>query len=85
MYEVRLTENTQKEAKKRLDNQLYERLLKRVQKLETNPKSYGKPLKFPLAGTWELYFEHRYRILYEIDEGNKIVWITGVKHKDQMS
>ncbi len=28
-------------------------------KLEIAPLSYGKPLRHPLAGTWEIYFEKR--------------------------
>ena len=84
-YEVRVTEDTEKDAKKKFDPPIYERFLKRAKKLEENPKMHGKPLRYPLAGTWEIYFENKFRILYEIDEINKKVWITGIKHKDEMS
>lgn len=84
-YEVIVAETAEKEAKKKFDPPVYERFLKRLKKLEESPKIYGKPLRFPLSGTWEIYFENKYRILYEIDDNNKKVSVTGVKHKDQMS
>jgi mRNA-degrading endonuclease RelE of RelBE toxin-antitoxin system len=53
-------------------------------KLE-NTRSYAKPLRVPLAGIWEIYFEKRWRILFEIDEIKKVIIIVGFKHKDEMS
>jgi mRNA-degrading endonuclease RelE of RelBE toxin-antitoxin system len=46
---------------------------------------YAKPLRVPLAGIWEIYFEKKWRILFEIDENEKVIIIVGFKHKDEMS
>jgi mRNA-degrading endonuclease RelE of RelBE toxin-antitoxin system len=62
---------------------IIERLNKKIQKLREDPR-VGKPLRKPLAGIWEVYFEHRFRLLYEIDEANKRVIIKGLRHKDEM-
>ncbi len=83
-YEVRITETVQKEIKKKLDAHLIDRLDTRIKKLEDNPKSFGKPLRGELAGKWEIYFERRYRIIYEIYENAYVVEIVGFKHKDEM-
>ena len=84
-YAIEITAKAQKVIDKRCDNHIKKRLFTKLLKLETNPKSYGKPLRTPLVGTWELYFEKRWRILFEIDENNKLITITGFKHKDEMA
>jgi len=56
-----------------------------LQKLQTAPEIHGKPLRGRLAGIWEIRFEKRYRILYEIDYQQKKVEILGFKHKDEIS
>ena len=84
-YSIEITETAQKEIRKKLEPHLIDRLDKRMKKLEEDPKSYGKPLRGNLSSTWEIYFEKRYRILYQIFEEERIVVITGVKHKDEMS
>ena len=61
---------------KKLDKELQRRLGKRLEKLKTAPDVYGKPLRWPLAGTWEIYFENKFRVLYEIDFNNKTVTLT---------
>ena len=55
-----------------------------MEKLESFPDKYGKPLKYPLSGIWEIYFERKFRVLYEIDYESKIVKIITIKHKDEM-
>jgi len=49
-----------------------------------SPQSYAKPLRAPLAGIWEIYFEKRWRVLFEIDEDSKSIIVVGFKHKDEM-
>ena len=83
-YEVIVPEPIEKEIRKRLDKHLVLRLNKRIEKLEENPEIHGKPLRFPMAGTWEIRFEKRWRILYEIDFQKKQIIIVGLKHKDEM-
>jgi len=41
-------------------------------------------LRKPLSGIWEIYFERRWRILFEIHEKEKIVVVLALKPKDEM-
>jgi addiction module RelE/StbE family toxin len=83
-YRIEITETIQKEISKKLESHLIDRLNERIKKLESEPKIYGKPLRRPLAGIWEIRFEKRWRILYRIFEDEKLVIIIGFKHKDEM-
>ena len=45
------------------------------------PRRLGKPLLYPpYAGTWSAR-RGTYRVLYEIDEENRIVVVTAVEHR----
>ena len=84
-YEVIVSRRVQDEVKKRLKNrELINRFYKKLQKLETEPSVYGKPLRKPLSNIWEIYFEKRWRVLFEIHEEEQIVLIVALKHKDEM-
>ena len=84
-YEVVIPDKIQRAIDKKLDKHLKERLYKKLLKLEIAPHSYAKPLRHPLAGVWEIYFEKRWRVLFEIDESENIIIIVGFKHKKEMS
>lgn len=83
-YDIIVPEPVEKEIKKRLDRHLVLRLNKRVQKLKENPDITGKPLRYPMTGMWEIRFERRWRVLYEINFQKKEVTILGLRHKDEM-
>ncbi|CAG0956313.1 hypothetical protein METP3_00553 [Methanosarcinales archaeon] len=84
-YEIIIPEKIQRIIDKKCDNHLKKRLFTKLLKLENAPQSYAKPLRVPLAGIWEIYFEKRWRILFEIDENEKMIIIVGFKHKDEMA
>jgi mRNA-degrading endonuclease RelE of RelBE toxin-antitoxin system len=84
-YEIVIPYKIQRIIDKKCDKHLKDRLFTKLLKLEDTPRSYAKPLRVPLAGIWEIYFEKRWRILFEIDENEKIIIIVGFKHKDEMS
>lgn len=87
MYEIVIPEPVEKELNKRFDIHMLKRLHKRIEKLETAPDVYGKPLR----GRWRAYgkstsnFERRWRVLYTIDYERKVVTLRAVKHKDEMT
>lgn len=84
-YEVIIPDRLQDEVQKRLKNkELVNRFYKKLQKLENEPSVYGKPLRKPLSNIWEIYFEKRWRVLFEIHENEKIVLIRALKHKNEM-
>lgn len=45
-----------------------------------NPRRVGKPLGPPLEGVWSAR-KGPYRVLYEIDEDNKVVVVLHVGHR----
>lgn len=67
---------------KRFDTEMQRRFFNKIEKLKNFPGIYGKPLRFPLAGKWELRFEKRWRIIYKIKENEKLVEILAIWHKD---
>ena len=84
-YEIIIPEKIQRIIDKKCDNYLKKRLYTKLLKLENAPQSYAKPLRVPLAGIWEIYFEKRWRVLFEINENEKMIIIVGFKHKDEMA
>lgn len=84
-YEIIIPDKIQRVINKKCDDHLKKRLFTKLLKLENFPQSYAKPLRVPLAGIWEIYFEKRWRLLFEIDESNKSIIIVGFKHKDEMT
>jgi mRNA-degrading endonuclease RelE of RelBE toxin-antitoxin system len=73
---------TAEEDLKKFNKELQRRFFNKIEKLHENPDIYGKPLRKPLAGKWELRFENRWRILYTINKTENKVEIIAIWHKD---
>ena len=71
-------ERTFKDLTKK-DKQLKERIIKSIEKLRDNPYS-GKPLSYDLSGLRSLRVG-KYRVIYKIDEKNRIIWLISVGHR----
>ena len=56
-------------------------LYKKMKELKIFPESVGKSLRYDLAGVYQFYFLHRYRIWYNIDFEKKEVWMLSAMHK----
>ncbi len=67
---------------KKYDKNIQRRFANKIRKLKEHPELHGKPLRAPLHGYWEIYFEKRFRIVYSIDIEKHIVSIEAIKHKD---
>ncbi|MBL7206301.1 MAG: type II toxin-antitoxin system RelE/ParE family toxin [Candidatus Aenigmarchaeota archaeon] len=80
-YRVIVSPTAEKDLKK-FNIELQRRFFKKIKKLKDYPDIYGKPLRWPLTGRWELRFEKRWRIIYIIDESIKQVKIVSILHKD---
>ncbi|MBI2173345.1 MAG: type II toxin-antitoxin system RelE/ParE family toxin [Candidatus Aenigmarchaeota archaeon] len=74
---------TAEEDLKAFDRGLQKRFFERLEKLKEYPYVYGKPLRKPLAGRWEIRFEKRWRVVYVINEKDKQVEIVAIWHKDE--
>lgn len=68
---------------RRYDKNIQQKFANKIRKLKENPELHGKPLRKPLHGIWELYFEKKFRIYYSIDKVNCVVYIEGIYHKDE--
>jgi len=84
-YEIVIPDKIQRIIEKKLDKHLRVRLYKKLLKLEIAPHSYAKPLRHPLSSIWEIYFERRWRVLFEIHESENTIVIVGFRHKNEMS
>ena len=80
-YEIEIMPEAKKDIAK-FDRELQRRFFNKIEKLKEYPDIYGKPLRWPLAGKWELRFEKRWRIIYVIIEKEKLVQIEAILHKD---
>lgn len=63
--------------------EVQKRFFKKVSRLEDFPEKYGKPLTGPLAGYRELYFENKFRIVYQVDADEQQVAVWVIVHKDE--
>jgi mRNA-degrading endonuclease RelE of RelBE toxin-antitoxin system len=80
-YEIEIMPSAKKDLVD-FERELQRRFFNKIEKLKEYPDIYGKPLRWPLAGKWELYFEKRWRIIYTISENEKLVKIEAILHKD---
>jgi len=80
-YDIIVSPTAEDDLKK-FNQELQRRFFKKTEKLKEYPKIYGKPLRKPLQGKWELRFEKRWRIIYEVHEMKRIVKIVAILHKD---
>jgi len=69
----------QKEITK-LPERIQQQVINALKKLKENPR-LGVPLKEDLKGYWSYHIGRAYRIVYRIDNAEKIVWINRVRHR----
>jgi mRNA interferase RelE/StbE len=77
MYQIQITDSLAKAIKKTG----HPGIRKKIQNLLKNPKAYGKPLKDNLQGFWTARADP-YRIIYEIDEAQKLLILISVDTRD---
>lgn len=83
-HEIELTREAESDLKKFLksDKKLFDRILSKIDSLSENPKE-GKPLIGNHKGEFSLKVGN-YRIVYEIDTSEYIVYILTVKHRKRV-
>lgn len=81
-FAIRIKEPAEEWLRK-YDREIQKRFAAKIRKLKEHPEIYGKPLRKPLHGYWELYFEKKFRIVYSIDLNDHIVYVEAIKHKDE--
>ncbi|WP_198002016.1 type II toxin-antitoxin system RelE family toxin [Archaeoglobus veneficus] len=83
-WKIKITPEFEKSFKEltKKDKILAERLAKAIKKLSDYPY-FGKPLSYEYSGCWSLHVG-KYRIVYEIDENSKEVWLLAVGHREKI-
>ena len=66
----------------KIDKSVSEQIVKKLERLEQNPQSIGKPLLYTKPALWEFKVES-FRVFYIIQENIKEIWLLSVKHKDE--
>ena len=81
-YQIYVTQEFEKEFKAltKKNKNLREAISRVIDKLGENP-NLGKLLSHYLSGKWTIRVERVYRIIYEIDEKNKIATLMTIKHR----
>ncbi|MBM3238815.1 type II toxin-antitoxin system RelE/ParE family toxin [Candidatus Poribacteria bacterium] len=77
-FEVKLTDTAQKELR-RLPEKVKRQVANALDALEKDPRA-GSPLQWQLKGYWS-YHTGNYRVVYEIDDLNKVVLVEHIKHR----
>jgi len=80
-YELIFSKLFEKRFRK-LGPQLQKEGEKKIEKLKTNPKEIGKPIRYVLSNLYELHLS-MYRIFYVIDDNVVKVLLLDVEHKDE--
>ena len=81
-YHVRVPDKVEKEISK-LPTNIQRQVVNALKKLAENPR-LGAPLRWQLKGYWSYHIGRAYRIVYRIDDENKIVWINRVRHRSHV-
>ncbi len=92
-YKVKFpTSSLAKKFKKKLNsvssNDLREQIMQRTLRLESNPRPSGEPKIKPPVEVYSYVAQYRlrvgnYRILYDVDDKNKTVWIFALRKRDE--
>ena len=79
-YEILLTEQAVEDLRK-LDNNIEERIRKKIKQLSDYPEHYGKPLKGP-KNLWVLKIGRSdWRVIFRIDEEQDKIIIITIGHR----
>jgi len=81
-YTIKTTDEFEKRFEKltKKNKALAEMFAKAILKLKKNPY-VGKPLTHDLKGFWSLPVAGKWRIIYDIDENQKLVTLRSIGHR----
>jgi len=78
-YQVRVPKKVQTEVSK-LPERIQQQVINALKNLMENPR-LGTPLKGDLKGYWSYHIGRAYRIVYRIDDTEKVVFLNRVRHR----
>ena len=82
-YKIAIERQGNRRLERRIDNDIVERIIQTIDRLERNPY-LGKPLKGPLKGKYRLTVRRDYRVVYRIEEEQRLVVVEKVGHRSKV-
>ena len=82
-YKIAIERQAKRSLERRIDNDMVERIIQTIDRLERNPY-LGKPLKGPLKGKYRLTVRRDYRVVYRIEEEQRLVVVEKVGHHSKV-
>lgn len=82
-YKIAIERQAKRSLERRIDNDIVERIIQTIDRLERNPY-LGKPLKGPLKGKYRLTVRRDYRVVYRIEEEQRLVVVERVGHRSKV-
>ena len=81
-YQIAIESGAKRSLESRIDTKIAESIIARIDSLQQDPHS-GKPLKGPLKGKYRLTVRRHYRVVYRIDEQEKLVIVEKIGHRSK--
>ena len=81
-YQIAIESGAKRSLESRIDTKIAESIIARIDSLQQDPHS-GKPLKGPLKGKYRLTVRRHYRVVYRIDEQEKLVTVEKIGHRSK--
>ena len=82
-YQIAIESGAKRSLESRIDTKIAESIIARIDSLQQDPHS-GKPLKGPLKGKYRLTVRRHYRVVYRIDEQEKLVTVEKIGHRGKV-
>jgi len=81
-YEVRRSDEFSRALRKLNNQEFFNQLDKKIPRLKENPYSVGGRLSGKYHGYFDFRLLRKYRVIFSIDEENKIVKLHTIEHRD---
>ena len=66
----------------KLDKSISDQIIKKLERLKTNPENTGKPLLYTKPTLWQFKVE-MFRVFYIMQKNIGEVWLLSIKHKNE--
>lgn len=82
-YQIAIERGARRSLERQIDRAVAEKIVERIDGLQNLPYS-GKPLRGPLKGKYRLTVRRDYRVVYRIDEREKLVIVEKIGHRSKV-
>jgi len=81
-YEIWLEKAAERDLK-RLDDRLFSQVIRKIRELKINPRPAGAKKLIGSGNDWRIRAGD-HRVIYEIDDGNRVVKVFRVRHRKEV-